>query len=472
LFLVEIKENLLIWLQQNQHTMRTKTILLALAILLSSTLLLANEEEPKKSDVKTGWNFGALPAVSFSSDLGFQYGALVNLFHYGDGSRYPNYNHSLYFEVSRFTKGSGLYRFNYDSDMLIPGIRTSFDMSYIPEQAADFYGFNGYESVYQPTWEDDTDPDDYLTRMFYKHERNMFRTQLDLSGALPKENLRWATGIEFFNFKVGSVDVDRLNKGQDEDKKLPYPADVPGLFENYINWGLIPQSEVNGGSFVGLKAGLVYDTRDFQPNPMKGIWTDVLIYAAPKPLSSMEKGFMRLSITHRQYFTLVPDKLSFVYRLSYQSNLGTKIPFYAQPLVITTLLRGAFSEGLGGQRTLRGVLRNRVVGDDFVYANAEFRWKMVRFRLLNQNIYIGLNPFVDVGQIVSPTDIEDLVKANVPAAEQDNYFNFGAEKPHFTAGTGLKIVMNENFIISADYGRTFNDQDGKGGIYIGLNYLF
>jgi hypothetical protein len=451
--------------------MRTKTMLLALAILLFSTLLIANEEEEKKSDIKTGWNFGALPAVSFSSDLGFQYGALVNLFHYGDGSRYPTYDHSLYFEVSRFTKGSGLYRFNYDSDKLIRGIRTSFDMSYIPEQAADFYGFNGYESVYQPTWEDDTHAD-YRTRMFYKHARNMFRTQLDLSGALPIENLRWATGIEFYNFKIGLVDVDRLNKGQDANTKLPSHDSVPGLFEKYLNWGLITQSEVDGGSFVGIKAGLVYDTRDFQPNPMKGIWTDVLLYAVPKPLSNLEKGFMRLSITHRQYFTIIPDKLSFVYRLSYQSNLGTKVPFYAQPLVITTLLRGAFSEGLGGQRTLRGVLRNRVVGDDFFYANAEFRWKIVRFRILNQNLYIGLNPFVDVGQIISLTSIETMVNQTVPSSEQSDYFNFGAEKPHLTAGTGLKIVMNENFIISADYGRTFNDQDGKGGIYIGLNYLF
>ncbi len=444
-----------------------KTFTLVLALLIGLQLSLASAE----GDVKTGWNFGALPAVSFSSDLGFQYGALVNLFHYGDGSRYPRYDHSLYFEASKFTKGSGLFRFNYDSDMLIKGIRTSFDVSYIPEQAADFYGFNGYESIYQPTFEDDLDPD-YRSRMFYKHERNMFRTQLDISGALPVENLRWATGIEYFNFKTSSVDVERLNKGQDENDKLPSPVDEPGLFEKYIAWGLIPQSEIKGGSFIGLKAGLVYDTRDFQPNPMKGIWTDVLIYAAPKALSSLENSFMRISVTHRQYFTLVPDKLSFVYRLSYQGNLGTQVPFYAQPLVITTLLRGAFSEGLGGQRTLRGVLRNRVVGDDFVYANAELRWKMVRFRALKQNIYIGLNPFIDVGQIVSPTDIEDLVKANVPLADQVRFFDFGAEKPHFTAGTGLKIVMNENFIISADYGRTFNDQDGKSGIYIGLNYLF
>jgi hypothetical protein len=42
-------------------------------------------------ETKTGWNFGALPAVTFSTDQGFQYGALVNLFDYGDGAIYPDY---------------------------------------------------------------------------------------------------------------------------------------------------------------------------------------------------------------------------------------------------------------------------------------------------------------------------------------------------------------------------------------------
>ena len=60
---------------------------------------------------KTGWNFGALPTITFDSDLGFQYGALIDLVNYGDGSRYPNYDHHFYFEVSRFTKGSGINRF-------------------------------------------------------------------------------------------------------------------------------------------------------------------------------------------------------------------------------------------------------------------------------------------------------------------------------------------------------------------------
>jgi hypothetical protein len=32
--------------------------------------------------------------------------------------------------------------------------------------------------------------------------------------------------------------------------------------------------------------------------------------------------------------------------------------------------------------------------------------------------------------------------------------------------------MNENFIIAADFGKAFNEQDGNSGFYIGLNYLF
>src|SRR5690606_34563431 len=121
-----------------------------------------------------GWSFGVLPAVSFDADLGFQYGGLVNLFQYGDGSRYPLYDHSLYFEISRYTKGTGLFRFYYDSDRLIEGLRVTTDLTYMPEQAYDFYGFNGYEAVYNKDWEDDNSAK-YRSRMFYKMAHSLFR---------------------------------------------------------------------------------------------------------------------------------------------------------------------------------------------------------------------------------------------------------------------------------------------------------
>ena len=60
----------------------------------------------QQEQLKRGLGFGVLPAVSYDSDLGFQYGALVNFYLYGSASRFPDYNHSLYLELSTYTKGT------------------------------------------------------------------------------------------------------------------------------------------------------------------------------------------------------------------------------------------------------------------------------------------------------------------------------------------------------------------------------
>lgn len=457
--------------------MRISIKSLFLLLILFSTSLNAQEDSTslkKNTLIKDGWNFGLLPAVSYNSDLGFQYGGLINLFHYGDGSRYPNYDHSFYIEASRYTKGSGLLRFAYDSDQLIRGVRLSFDLSYMPEQAIDFFGFNGYDAVYNADWVEDGNPQ-YRSRMFYKHKRDMLRLHTDLSGSLFDSPLQWAAGFEFYNFEIGSVDIDRLNKGQDEEDQLPDVETVPGLFELYKQWNIIPADEAAGGRFFGLKGGLIYDTRDFEPNPTRGIWTALLLYIAPRQLSNLPEGFSRISLTHRQYFSLIPDKLVFAGRLGWQTSIGGRVPFYAQPLMITTRLLGAYSEGLGGQRSLRGIMRNRVVGDGIAYANIELRWKIIQRKLFNQNFYLAINGFTDVGQVTGKINVAAFFEQQ-PEEFLDytvaDFYKANAEKPHWSVGMGLKLAMNENFILSADYGLALNDQDGKSGLYIGLNYLF
>jgi hypothetical protein len=55
---------------------------------------------------------------------------------------------------------------------------------------------------------------------------------------------------------------------------------------------------------------------------------------------------------------------------------------------------------------------------------------------------------------------------------RSDFFKTNAEKLHVSAGTGLRIAMNENFIIAIDLGKAFNEQDGGMGFYVGLNYLF
>jgi hypothetical protein len=412
--------------------------------------------------IKTGWNFGALPTITFDTDLGFQYGALVNLYHFGDGNRYPDYNHSLYFEVSRYTRGSGINRFYYDSDQLIDGLMTSLDISFLSDQAYDFYGFNGYEAVVNQFWFDDGSSD-YISRMFYKYDRKMFRFKIDLQGKVSGENLRWAAGINLLNFKIGPVDLDKLNRGKEGDEVLP---DVDGLYEKYLQWGIIPAEEADGGFIPELKAGLVYDTRDNRPNPMKGIWTEAVLMGAPEFLGS-ESSFSKLSFIHRQYFTIIPEDLSLAYRLAWQSTIAGHVPFYYQTQVIVSELKGNISEGLGGAKTLRGIRRNRIVGDGIFYGNVEARWKFVRFQAMNNNFYLGLNSFVDFGQVTKKIEWTSIL-STLP----EEYFDIGAEKMHWSYGAGLRIVMNRNFVVAVDYGMAADRRDGDSGLYIGLNYLF
>ena len=435
------------------------------AACISLSLSVFAQTEKKTELVKTNWNFGALPTITFDTDLGFQYGALVNLYDYGDGTRYPKYNQSLYFEVSRFTKGSGINRFYYDSDRLIKGLQTSADLSYLSDQAYDFYGFNGYDAVYQPDWIDDAITGSYKTRMFYKYDRKLFRFKVDLQGKLSGDHIRWISGFNLQNFAIKSVDLTKLNKGKSGNDILPK---VDGLYETYKKLGIISSEEADGGFVPTVKGGIVYDSRDNRPNPMKGIWTEAVLEGAPSFLGA-ESSFTKLSLIHRQYFTIVPNDLSLVYRVAYQSTVAGHTPFYYQSQVITSVLTGALSEGLGGAKTMRGILRNRIVGDGFVYGNIEARWKFARFQWIKNNFYLGLNAFTDFGKVTKKIDVIPTTGAMIPSSD---YFKTDAEKFHTSYGAGLRIVMNTNFVIAIDYGMTSNKQDGKSGMYIGLNYLF
>ena len=116
----------------------------------------ASDKEVKYNEngeiIKTGINLGPLPVVAFDADRGFQFGALMNIYNFGDGKNYPNPNAQWYFEGSAYVKegnvGSYLFRAEYDNKTLIPGVRMSVCAGYYKDAALDFYGFNGYRSYY------------------------------------------------------------------------------------------------------------------------------------------------------------------------------------------------------------------------------------------------------------------------------------------------------------------------------------
>ena len=76
---------------------------------------------------------------------------------------------------------------------------------------------------------------------------------------------------------------------------------------------LISSKEAEGGWVNSIKGGLMWDSRDNRPNPMKGIWTEIGVEVAPKFMGN-DWAFSRFYFIHRQYFTLIEKDLAFVYR--------------------------------------------------------------------------------------------------------------------------------------------------------------
>ncbi|NQV29798.1 MAG: BamA/TamA family outer membrane protein, partial [Candidatus Marinimicrobia bacterium] len=267
-------------------------------------------------DAKTGWGFGGVPAVAYNSDTGFLYGIVFEAYNYGDGSHYPDYDYTIKPTWTRTTKGSGENTLFFDSKYLLPNdIRVTAYAGYLTEQALPFYGFNGYEANYTPGFEN-SDSSNYVTRMFYRHERNTLRLTADFQKSVISENVRVIAGFGYIDTQVGTVDIDVLNEGQDLIDQLP---DTTTLFDEYVRDEFIPSSEKEGGLTNFIKLGLVYDTRDNEPNPMRGIWTEALLTTYPGFMGS-DFPFTTLTATHRQYFTLIENDLSFAYRLGYQQQ--------------------------------------------------------------------------------------------------------------------------------------------------------
>ena len=466
--------------------------------------------------VKTGWNFGALPSVAFDADLGFQGGALANIYYYGDGSQYPEYIHSIYAEAAYTTKNYGIFRINYDSKYLIPNHRLTLDMTYQPDAMCDFYGYNGYQSIYNQDlhkWKKDQskmgDPAEYQSRAFYKYKRDLFRFAADMEGTIYK-NIKWNAGLGVLGYMIDECDIDMLNGKNEFDPSLPLADqkamndNVEGLYEKYVKWGIIDQAEAHGGWHPYLRAGLTYDSRDQRTCPTKGIYADAFFTytAAFGEQATAGYNHLQFNFNFRHYVPIYRDRVTFAYRVGTQNNIAGKSPFYMNTYLNTLFIQRVMYEGLGGANSLRGIMRNRILANGFAYANVELRTKVAKFDIGNQHFYIGLAPFFDLGVITQPYELDeaaikegylkDVAEALLPSHDPNRpvpplqlgeYFALDEEghidqskvyMPHMAAGVGLKVAMNENFVLSVDWAMALDKQDNAkwANFYIKMGYLF
>ena len=444
----------------------TKMTRLFTAVLLLAAALTASAQEEIK---KTGITFGPLPAVGYSSDLGWHYGALTDIYQYGDGTDYPDYVWKANVEISRYSKGNTVLHSFFDSKYLIPGIRVSAAISWFGNKTTNFYGFNGASSLYIPQLDKITGDGQGL----YLMRRDIFRVQTCFQGQFGDSNWGWAAGLTYWNIKTGHA----VNKG------LSGGASDISLYDIYVRNGVIPEAEAKGGQHLELKAGVVYDTRDHENNPTRGTNLEAYVFGSPDIISKHDNSYLKLAVHFKQFFPLA-DRLVFGVHLAFQGLVAGNAPFYMLQTIQSINMKQINTEGLGSTCTLRGTITNRLQGNSYAWMNTELRWTFAKFRWINQNWALALNPFFDMGMIVSPyraAQLEGLAKdVLTPVASVDgkvytvsDFYTKQAEKLHMSAGAGLHVIMNQNFNINFEFGKCFDPNDGTGlGINIGLNYIF
>ena len=429
--------------------------------------------------IKTGLNFGPLPVVAFDADRGFQYGALLNIYDFGNGDTYPNPKSWWYIEASAYTGGTFNLYLNYDNREIFDNTRLSICTNYSNESALDFYGFNGYQSIYTYALDDffQNNPNEFTfdteskkgqkaekkfdnglgkaPKGFYRYSRQSFRAKADLTGEIAK-NFFWEAGYTFY----------WLNHKEFNPKG--YTVTDGSLYQLYKDWGILNDTGENQ-FYSALKAGLMYDSRNVQNNPTKGIWAEAHALVAPKWLGSSMDSY-KLSATFRQYIPLGTEKLVFAYRLAYQGFLGKNTPWYLLPFYSNMGYTRDY-DAIGGYRTVRGLMLDRVQGIHTGFYNAELRWRFIDFKFANQNIAFALSGFTDGAHVFKGYDLTnktgakpELYKKYIDTSRKDGL--------HATAGAGLRFIMNQNFIVAFEYARCFNKQDGNGAFYINTGFLF
>ena len=420
--------------------------------LFTSFILSIFSAAAKGENTKSGWSLGLMPAFYYNNDLGFSAGALAQVYDYGDGTVFPNYRHKFMANVNIYSRGARQITFDYDSKYLIPGNRITANLSYMDNPLYGFYGFNGAVSPYHADLNLRKSADGTEGIAFYANHQRLLSAKLDLQGRI-EDNLNWIAGASY-SWQRYSDTAFRAYDGTES------------LFHQYVAAGLIPEADT-WGHRMELKGGFVYDTRDFETNPERGIYA-VVTASGGASVSDGTRGSLVISADFRHYVPVIPSRLTLAYQIAYKGLAAGSLPFYSLP---------AFS--------MRGSFGSRITGSGVAWAGADLRLCAARFQAVKQNFELGLVAFADAGAVVQPYKLAEQsslsaesISKNLDGELIGPYATIydsaiaTKERLHCSVGGGIWFSMNKNFLVAIEMGHPLNPQDGTLGVYINMGFSF
>jgi outer membrane protein assembly factor BamA len=206
-------------------------------------------------------------------------------------------------------------------------------------------------------------------------------------------------------------------------------------------------SGLEGGWISILQTALIFDTRDFEPDPTKGYYFEVANEYSSNLIGS-QFNFNKLFLQGKGFWKLPFGKRTVVAsRVGMGTIFGSEAPFFE--------FQDQWSpdgsiNALGGKQSLRGYRANRFLARSMWFTNLELRYRFLETKLGKQRFAFGVAPFFDAGTV------------------RDRWQDLNFTKIKFSYGAGLRIAWNQSTILSFDYGKSKED----GLFYIGIGQAF
>jgi hypothetical protein len=249
--------------------------------------------------------------------------------------------------------------------------------------------------------------------------------------------------IQHLSYKTfEGEEAEAINPSTGEETSAPNGF---SLLQRDFDQGQI--SGLNGGWISILQTALIYDTRDFEPDPTKGYYFEIANEYSSKYIGS-QYNFNKLFLQARAYHKLPFGKRTVLAgRVGVGNIFGSNAPFFEFQDQWSP--EGSINS-LGGKQSLRGYRANRFLARSLWFTNVELRYRITEAKLGKQRFAFGVAPFFDAGTV------------------RDDWRNLNFKNIRYSYGMGARIAWNQSTIISFDYGISKEDKL----FYIGIGQAF
>lgn len=281
------------------------------------------------------------------------------------------------------------------------------------------------------------------------------------------ERTFWAGNLRF----VGGFDVAYLSYETYDFKRVEGAVDANGNTQMATNgvsqftldhqqaqrnpensfWAKNNITGYNGGFLLQLKTGLIYDTRDFEPDPTKGALMEYSLSHSAAYLAS-DFNYFRHQFQAQYFvpvFSFLPNKNILASRIML-SSLEGKAVFFKEVTELWSASQGRI-EVFGGEDALRGYKNFRFGGMLYGFANVELRSGLFNFTKFKQAVKVSMVTFVDGGRVWDSFQ------------QLSNW-----QQLKFSPGFGLRFAWNQNTILRADFAFSQEDQQ----LFLAMGHVF